>query len=86
MTRMGEIGSEFSAPRIPFEEFVKRPAWQALPFLIQLALLHLRRAEQHPLLETEIETGRALSGPPMRPILAGSTILPEQIAPERDAC
>lgn len=51
MTQMGEIGSEFSAPRIPFEEFVKRPAWQAMPFLIQLALLHLRRAEQHPLLE-----------------------------------
>ena len=56
------------------------------PFLIQLALLHLRRGEQHPLLETDIETGCALSGPPMRPILAGSTILPEQIAPERDAC
>ena len=86
MTHTGEIRSEFSAPRIPFEEFVKRPAWQALPFLIQLALLHLRRAEEHSLLETEIETGRALSGAPMRPTLAGGTILPEQtFALERDA-
>ena len=44
MRKTGETRSE----RIPFEEFVKRPAWQALPFLIQLALLHLRRTEQHP--------------------------------------
>ena len=70
MTQTGEVRSEFSAPRIPFEEFVKRPAWQALPFLIQLALLHLRRAEQHPLPETEIKTGRAPSGPPVRPTSA----------------
>jgi hypothetical protein len=86
MTHTGEIRSEFSAPRIPFEEFVKRPAWQALPFLIQLALLHLRRAEQHPKPETDIETGRALSGSPMRPTSGGGAILPEQtFAPERDA-
>ena len=45
MTQSGEIRSEFSAPRIPFEDFVKRPEWSSLPFLIQLAVLHLRRAE-----------------------------------------
>ena len=61
MTQMGEIGSEFSAPRIPFEEFVKRPAWQARPFLIQLALLHLPK--------TEID--RPPSGPPVRPSSVG---------------
>ena len=47
MTKTDEICSEFSAPRIPFEEFVKRPEWLSLPLLIQLAVLHLRRAE-HP--------------------------------------
>jgi hypothetical protein len=30
MTNTGEIRSEFSV-RIPFEEFVKQPAWQSLP-------------------------------------------------------
>jgi hypothetical protein len=64
-----EVLSEFSGERIPFEEFVKRPAWQTLPFLIRLAVLHLRRAEQHPLPEPEIESrALAVSPPPARPI------------------
>jgi hypothetical protein len=58
---------EFSGERIPFEEFVKRPVWQTLPFLIQLALLHLRRSEQHPLPEPEIESGALVAClPPAR--------------------
>ena len=47
--------SEFSGTRIPFEEFVKRPAWKTLPFLIRLAVLHLRRAEEQPMPEREVE-------------------------------
>ena len=78
MTQMSEIRSEFSAPRIPFEEFVKRPAWQALPFLIQLALLHLRRAEKHLVPKTEID--RPPSGPPVRPSSVGNTIQPSRAA------
>ena len=69
MTKTDEIRSEFSALRIPFEEFVKRPEWLSLPFLIQLAVLHLRRAEQQPWPELEIENCRA-PGPPARPTTA----------------
>ncbi len=46
MRQTDQVCSEFDAPLIPFEEFVKRPAWQGLPFVIQLALLHLQRAER----------------------------------------
>ncbi len=31
---------------IPIERFARTPAWRSLPFRIQLALLHLVRAEQ----------------------------------------
>ena len=82
MTHTGEIRSEFSAPRIPFEDFVKRPEWSSLPFLIQLAVLHLRRAEQQSLLEPVIASGV----PPPRP--RSNTMRPEQTrtsAPDRDA-
>jgi hypothetical protein len=54
--RRAEVLSEFSGGRIPFEEFVKRPAWRTLPLAIQLAVLHLRCAEQHPLPAPEIES------------------------------
>lgn len=50
-----EVLSEFSAVRIPFEQFAASPEWRSLPFLIQLAVLHLRRAEQQPMPETQIE-------------------------------
>jgi hypothetical protein len=32
-----EVLSEFSAARIPFEQFAASPEWRSLPFLIQLA-------------------------------------------------
>jgi hypothetical protein len=50
-----EVLSEFSAARIPFEQFAAGPDWRLLPFLIQLAVLHLRRAEEQPMPETQIE-------------------------------
>ena len=50
-----EVLSEFSAARIPFEQFAASPEWRSLPFSIQLAVLHIRRAEQQPMPETHIE-------------------------------
>jgi hypothetical protein len=55
MNQQDKLLSEFSGMRIPFEEFVKLPAWTTLPLLIQLAVLHLRRAEEQPIPEREVE-------------------------------
>jgi len=50
-----EVLSEFSAARVPFEQFAPSPDWRSLPFLIQLAVLHLRRAERQPMPRTHID-------------------------------
>lgn len=56
MTRNADgVLSEFSAARIPFEQFAATPEWRSLPFLIQLAVLHIRRAEQQPMPEKHRE-------------------------------
>jgi len=47
--KVGEVLSEFGAARVPFEQFAASPEWRSLPFLIKLAVLHLRRAEQQPM-------------------------------------
>jgi|SRR5688572_25046427 hypothetical protein len=71
MTNTGEIRSEFSV-RIPFEEFVKQPAWQSLPLLIPGYAAAC--TEQHPIAGTAIETACVPSEPPPQ---RRNTIRPE---------
>jgi hypothetical protein len=38
--------TEWTAPRIRIEDFIKRPEWRALPLAIQVSVIQLRRGEQ----------------------------------------
>jgi hypothetical protein len=42
------ILSEFTAPHIRLEDYVRRPEWIALPLPIKVALVNLWRSEQPP--------------------------------------
>lgn len=46
--------SEFTAPPIRLEDYVRRPEWAALPMQIKVAVVHLWRAEHD--LSTASET------------------------------
>jgi hypothetical protein len=38
--------SEFTATPITLEQYARRPAWEALPLQIKIAVVHLWRAER----------------------------------------
>ena len=40
--------TEFTAPLIRLEDYVRRPEWSALPLKIKVAVVHLWRAEYDP--------------------------------------
>ena len=48
MTLKEPVVTEFTAPLIKLEDYVRRPEWAALPMRIKLAVVHLWRTENDP--------------------------------------
>ena len=56
------VVTEFTAPLIKLEDFVRRPEWAALPMQIKLAVVHLWRTENDPPLTAEDATSKHCGG------------------------
>ena len=54
--------SEFTAPLIRFEDYVRRPEWASLPMQIKVAVVHVWRAEHDPPITAETDAGGAPDG------------------------
>ena len=48
MTLRESVVTDFTAPLIKLEDYVRRPEWAALPMQIKLAVVHLWRTENDP--------------------------------------
>jgi hypothetical protein len=56
------VVTEFTAPVMKLEDFVRRPEWAALPMKIQLGVVHLWRTENHPPLTADDATAKHCGG------------------------